>query len=133
MSNKNKASKGMDTLSGEAIWHFSDSCEINLIMPSGLFYLNSLERSISNRKSVLLQCFVEIPVVNTNSVEPYQKPQTAATDMGIQCLPMLLLWDARHKWVNVNNNKLLHLKLTYQYRLKATSSFCIVHHDNNFI
>ena len=62
--------------------------------------------------SLLLQCFVEIPVVNTNSVEPYKKPQTAATDLGKQCLPMLLLWDARHKWVNVNNNKLLHLKLT---------------------
>ena len=28
-------------------------------------------------------------------------PCSAASDLGLHCLPMSLLWDTRHKWVNV--------------------------------
>ena len=35
-----------------------------------------------------------------NSVDPDQMPHSAASDLGLHCLPMSLLWDARHKWVN---------------------------------
>ena len=69
----------------------------NPFIPSGLFYLNYFDRYISNRKgvwlfSLFLLCFIEIrviPVINANSVDPE-----------LHCLPMSLLWDARHKWVN---------------------------------
>ena len=29
-------------------------------------------------------------------------PCSAASDLGLHCLPMYLLWDTRHKWVNVS-------------------------------
>ena len=44
-------------------------------------------------------CFIEIPVLNANSVAPDQTPRSAASDLGINCLPVSLLWDARHIWV----------------------------------
>ena len=76
-------------------------------MPFGLFYLKSFDRSISNRKGfwlfLLLLCFKEIPVFNSNSVDPDQTPHSAASDLGLHCLPMSLLLDARLKWVDVEN------------------------------
>ena len=73
-------------------------------MPSGLFYINSLDWSISNRRdvrSVLLKvCIIKIPVINANSVEPNQTPRSVASDLDLHCLPMSLLWAARHKWIN---------------------------------
>ena len=75
-------------------------------MPSGLFYLNSLERSISYVRSVwlvllllVLLCSVEISELNANSVNPDQTPRSVASDLGIHCFLMCLLWDARLKWV----------------------------------
>ena len=44
--------------------------------------------------SFIAAIFVEIFELITNSVDP------AASDHGLHCLPMSLLWDARHKWVN---------------------------------
>ena len=41
-----------------------------------------------------------MPVINANSVDPDQTPHSAASDLGLHCLPMSHLWDARHKWVN---------------------------------
>ena len=35
------------------------------------------------------------------SVDPAQTPRSAASDLGLHCLPMSLLWDARHKWVEL--------------------------------
>ena len=40
--------------------------------------------------------------LNANSVYPDQTPRSAASDLGINCLPMSLLMDARLKWVNWN-------------------------------
>ena len=48
---------------------------------------------------LLLPCFIEMPVINANSVDPDQMPLSAASDLGLHCLPMSHLWDARHKWV----------------------------------
>ena len=42
---------------------------------------------------LLRPCFIEIPVFNANSV-------SAASDLGLHCLPMSLLWNARLKLVN---------------------------------
>ena len=50
---------------------------------------------------LLLPCFIEIPVFNVNSIDPDQMPDSAASDLGLHCLPMSLLWDARHKWIKV--------------------------------
>ena len=72
-------------------------------MPSGLFYINSLDRSISNREGVLsvfiITMFIEIPVLIANSVDLDQTPRSAASDPGLHCLQMSLLWDASLKWV----------------------------------
>ena len=69
-------------------------------MPNGFYYLQSLDRPISSIRDVwlflLLPCFIEIPVFNVNSVDPDQMPHYAASDLGLHCLPMSLLWDARH-------------------------------------
>ena len=45
--------------------------------------------------------FIEIPVFNANSVDPDQTPRSVASDLGLHCLPMSLLWDARLKWVTI--------------------------------
>ena len=42
-----------------------------------------------------MSCFVAISELNANSVDPDQTP----SDLGLQCLPMSLLWEARLKWV----------------------------------
>ena len=39
-------------------------------------------------------------MLNANSVELGQTSRFAASDLGLYCLAMFLLWDARHKWVN---------------------------------
>ena len=75
-------------------------------MPSGLFYLDSLDQSIDSLRVsgqfVLLPCFTEMPVVNANSVDPDQPPHSAASAPSLHCLPMSHLCDARHKWVKTD-------------------------------
>ena len=48
---------------------------------------------------LLLLYFITISVVNANSVNPDQTPQKAASDLGLHCLHLSLLGDARLKWV----------------------------------
>ena len=48
---------------------------------------------------LLLPWFTEILVLKANSVDPDQTPQNTASDQGLHCLPMSLLWDDRLKWV----------------------------------
>ena len=78
----------------------------NPFMPSRLYYLSSLDDSISMIRDVwvvifLSACFIDIPVLNANSVDPDQTPHCAASDLGIHCLPISNLWDVRLKWVNM--------------------------------
>ena len=44
-----------------------------------------------------MSIFEEYGVFNANSVVPDQTPHSAASDLGLHCLPMPLLWDARRK------------------------------------
>ena len=59
-------------------------------MSSGLFYWNSLDKSISNRRGVWLvfiidlPYFITIPVFNANSVDPNQMLRSAASDPDLQ-------------------------------------------------
>ena len=93
-------------------------------MPNGLFYLYSLDRSISYTrvygKFLLLSCFIEISKLNANSVDPDQTPRSAASDLGLHCLPVSLLWDARHKWVNFT----LSFDSSSEYYVIGKSSGC---------
>ena len=77
---------------------------VNPFMPSGLFYLSSLDQSISSLRSVwsvfIITMFIEMPVVNANIVDPDQTLRSAASDLGLHYLSMSNLWDARHKWVH---------------------------------
>ena len=64
-------------------------------MPNGLFYRNALGRSIPNIWTVwlvlvLLPRFIETAVFHTNSVDPDQTPQNAASGQGLNGLPISL-------------------------------------------
>ena len=48
---------------------------------------------------------MEISVFSANSVDLNQTQHSVASDLGLHCLPMSLLWDARHKWVKVKSLK----------------------------
>ena len=69
----------------------------NQFLPSVLFYLITLDRSISNLRDVWLGfTFILVrdnSVFHANSVDPDQTPRSAASDLGLNCLPMSLLWD----------------------------------------
>ena len=53
---------------------------------------------------VILLCFIAILVVNAKSVDPDQMLHSVASDLGLHCLQMSLLWDTRDKWVKVHEN-----------------------------
>ena len=72
-------------------------------MPFELFYLNSLDRFTSYIGGVwlvfIITVFERISELNANSADPDQTPRS---DLGLQCLRVSLLWDARHKWVKTD-------------------------------
>ena len=76
-------------------------CNFHPYMPNGLCYLNNMNGSFLNRRGVwfvlLLSCFIKNPVLNVNSVDSDQTPRSAASDLGLHCLPTSRLWDAGHK------------------------------------
>ena len=37
-------------------------------------------------------------------MDPYQTSRSVASDLGLHCLPVPLLWDARYKSVNQNES-----------------------------
>ena len=41
-----------------------------------------------------------MPRINQNGVDPDQTLRSAASDQGLHCLSLSLLWDTRHKWIN---------------------------------
>ena len=78
--------------------------QIKPFMPNRLFYLNSLDRSISYMGigvSLSLSCFEETFELSANSVYPDQTPRYVASDLGLHCLPMSNLCDAWLKWVKM--------------------------------
>ena len=50
--------------------------------------------------------------LKANSVDPDQTPRSAASDLGLYCLPVSLLRDTRLKWVNVVAHLLLSVSST---------------------
>ena len=69
----------------------------------------SLNRSISNNRVsvfclllLLLLCFIEILVINANSVDPDQTPRSVASDLGLHSLPVTILGFTRLKLVKKN-------------------------------
>ena len=52
--------------------------------------------------------------INATSVDPDQTSRFAASDQGLHCLPMSLLWDAKHKWVK-NIKKQIRTDMYYFY------------------
>ena len=62
-----------------------------------------MDTSISNSRNVWFASgfsFIkEIPAYYANSVGPDQTTHSVASDLGLHCLLMSLLWDARHKRV----------------------------------
>ena len=79
---------------------------LNPFMPSWLFYLTSLDRSILYVRGVwLVFIIVESFQLDANCVDPDQTPRLAASDLDLHRLPIMsLLWDARFKWVNSIRN-----------------------------
>ena len=65
--------------------------------------------------------FIEIPVFKANSVDPDQTPRSAASDLGLHCLPMSLLWDTRHKYVNYIWNDNTTLRMKWQHKIFTTN------------
>ena len=55
-----------------------------------------------------------------NSGDPDQMPHSVATDLGLHCLPITLLWVSRLQWVN-------HKKGCYGYSLEVPHQTYDVH------
>ena len=73
------------------MYRFQINDSLNPFTPSGLFYLKSLDKSISYIRGVWLflssPCFIEIPVFNANNVDPDQTPRYAASDLYTAYVP----------------------------------------------
>ena len=78
----------------------------------------TLDQSISKSRVsswfLLLLCFIEIPVINANSVDPDQMLHSAASDLGWHCLLVIVLGVSIIKWVNFNIAVILRI-----WKLKA--------------
>ena len=47
---------------------------------------------------------VGISQLNANNIDPDQTQRSVASDLGVHCLPMSHLWDARLKWVKTSTS-----------------------------
>ena len=69
---------------------------LHTFISSELFYHNSLDQTVFNRKGVwldiLLLYFKEIPVFNANSVDPDQMPHSGASDLGHSVCLFPFVW-----------------------------------------
>ena len=69
---------------------------INQFMPGGFFCLNSLDRSISNKRSARLvfniTIFIQIHVSFANSADPDQMAHFDASDLGPLCYQCSFYW-----------------------------------------
>ena len=57
---------------------------------------------------LLVLCFIEIPIINANSIDPDHTPRFAASDLGLHCLPVTILGVSRLKWLNMGPEKKYH-------------------------
>ena len=62
------------------------------------------DRSISYIRGVwlvfiVIMFFLGISELNANNEDPDRTPYSSASNLGLDCLPVSLLWEARLKWV----------------------------------
>ena len=69
-----------------------------------------------------LPCFIDIPVFNANSVDPDQTLHSAASDLGLHCLPITLFRGSRLKLINVP----IYLQVNIVDPLKLTQEFSTI-------
>ena len=50
---------------------------------------------------LILILFFLYTILYANSVDSDQTPRSAASNLGLHCLPFFVLWNVRHKRVNV--------------------------------
>ena len=62
----------------------------------------------------------------TNSVGPDQTPQHAASDQGLPCLPMYILWDTTYTWVNAGFTETRLILICYHFCLYQSGASLIV-------
>ena len=80
------------------------SSYINPIMKSGLFYHDRLDWSIFIRRGLIsyyCSMFDINSYIQCKQCRPDQTPQNAASDLGLHCLSVSLLWGARHKCIKL--------------------------------
>ena len=56
-------------------------------------------------------------------------PHYEASDLGLHCLPMSLLWDTRHKWVNLSTTTTLKQPVLVSSQGWLLLGICTVMHD----
>ena len=87
------------------------TAHLNPFMSSRCSYFSSLDKFISYIIGVWL-VFIIVMFYrnnNANNVDPDQTPRSAASDLGLHCLLMPLLWDARLIWVNTTRNMFIEI------------------------
>ena len=93
----------MHTLANKVGTRFALIC-INPHLPSGPVHPYQLDESISKFRGVWCTFsflfYFEYIFLLANSEEPDQTPRSAASDLGLHCLPTSHKWDARLIWVN---------------------------------
>ena len=75
---------------------------VNPYLPSGPVHPYQLDKSISIFRGVWCTFFIFffwMKFLYANSVDPYQTPCSAASDLGLHCLPRFQKGDARFIWV----------------------------------
>ena len=77
----------------------------------GVFFDRFISSSRVSGEFLLLLCFIEISVVNTNSVDSVQTLCSAASDLDLHWLPSTLLGVSRLKWVNSMPRLQLHINI----------------------
>ena len=68
-------------------------------LPNILSHPYQLDESIFHLRDVWCIFFFFIIFLWAKSVDPDQTPRSAASDLGLHCLPMSQKWDARRIWV----------------------------------
>ena len=48
-----------------------------------------------------LPFILEFSLLDANGADPDQTPRSAASDLGLHCLQMSLLWDTWYKWAKI--------------------------------
>ena len=70
---------------------------------------------------LLLPCFLEIPVLNANCVDPDQTPRSVASDLGLHCLLRLVRPNTYCKY-DIQLNLVISNSLISNYRLSRSEN-----------